>query len=171
MSGVRLAVAGALLGTVLGAGEAGAADRNGFIWGFSVGGGSLSCDGCETESGVAVGVHGGGMIDPKLAVLFDGQGVGISEQNGSTTVFVVDSLALRYWAAERLWVQGGVGIGSIDNSRFGKTQNGLGFMAGAAFELTKGDDFILDLQGRFGTASIDGQRLNSVSAHLGFNWY
>jgi hypothetical protein len=171
MSGVRLAVAGALAGVLLGAGGAGAADRQGFVWGFSVGGGSLSCDGCESESGVAVGVHAGGMIDDKMAILFDGQGVGISEPDDSTTVFVVDSLALRYWVADRLWVQGGVGIGSIDNSRFGKTQNGLGFMAGGGFELTNGDRFVLDLQGRFGTADIDGQRLNSVSAHLGFNWY
>ncbi len=63
--------------------DVGAVERKGFIFGLGLGGGKMACDGCESLSRLAVGLHLGGMINEKLALVWDSSGV-VKEQDGVT---------------------------------------------------------------------------------------
>jgi Outer membrane protein beta-barrel domain len=153
--------------------DANAIERKGFIAGLGVGGGKITCDGCESLSGPAVEVHIGGMINEKVALMFDGSGVA-KEEDGVTLSSVVGGLALQYWASPRVWVKGGVGGGQIrvaGNGLDADSEMGLGFLGGLGVELLQKERFAIDLQLRFTTAKIEGERTTNVFAVVGFNFY
>lgn len=88
--------------------------REGFLIGFSLGGGAFSladCDDCESMDGVALDLHLGGMLTPRLALMFDGSGVAHSLEGGGSLVHVIDTVAAQYWVHPRVWLKGGLGFG------------------------------------------------------------
>jgi hypothetical protein len=153
--------------------DASAIERKGFIAGLGIGGGKITCDGCESLSGPAVGLHLGGMINEKLALVFDGSGV-TKEEDGFTLTSVVAGAALQYWASPRVWVKGGVGAGQLrvsGNNVSSTSDMGLGFLGGIGVEALQKKSFTIDLQVRFTTAKIEGERVTNVFALVGFNFY
>jgi hypothetical protein len=158
-------------------------ERSGFLIGFSLGGGSVmpDCDGCETKSGPALDIHVGGMLNEKLALMFDGTGItwSIDDPSGDATGnSTVSAVAVQYWPAPKFWVKGGAGFGSVgcsDKDICGDTESGLGLMVGAGVELIQKGKFTLDLQGRLATYSVDDEgesaRINQFAITLGCNWY
>jgi hypothetical protein len=141
--------------------------RSGFLIGFAIGGGEVSCDGCDSQSGPAVDIHLGAMVGEKAAVMFDGSGIAISD-NSQTSV--VDTVAIQYWVADKIWLKGGVGLGSLSCDGC-QSETGFGFMGAAGFELLQKGKFALDLQARFASAKYDEGRINQFSAMVGLNWY
>jgi hypothetical protein len=144
--------------------------RNGFLFGFAIGGGQLSCDGCESKSGPAVDLHLGAMVSDKMALMFDGSGIAISDEFSDSMTSVVDTLAIQYWVANKVWLKGGVGFGTLSCEDC-ETETGLGFMGAAGVELLQKGKFALDVQARFATAKYDGGRINQFTAMVGANWY
>lgn len=153
--------------------EASAIERKGFIFGIGAGGGSMGCDGCESTSGLAVELHVGGMLTEKVALVLDSSGVSRSE-DGGTLSSVVAGPAVQFWASPRVWVKGGVGGGFLQASYDNVTVTsdaGLGFMGGVGVEVLQKKKFAIDLQVRFTTAKIEGDRYNNVFGLVGFNFY
>ncbi len=153
--------------------DASAIERKGFIFGLGVGGGKITCDGCESLSGLAVEIHLGGMLTEKLALVGDSSGAS-KEEGGVTLQSVVAGPALQYWLSPRVWVKGGVGAGVL--TAYGGGVNevsdpGLGFLGGIGVEVLQKKRFAIDLQARFTTAKIEGERTNNVFALVGFNFY
>jgi len=151
--------------------------RQGFIVGFSIGGGAMmvNCDGCDSQSGVAFDLHLGGMINPTLAIVWDGSGVAHTESN-FTLVNAINTVALQYWATPQLWVKGGVGIGRLSVSDENGQTIAQSDTAGAAmgavgFEVMQGQSFALDLSLRVVPVFYDGDTVTNTALNIGFNWY
>ena len=153
--------------------DASAIERKGFIFGLGVGGGKITCEDCESMSGPAVEIHLGGMLTDKMALVWDSSGV-VREENGVTVSSAVAAPAVQYWVSPRVWVKGGVGAGRLVasvNNVTSSSEWGLGFLGGLGVELVQKKRFAIDLQARFTTAKIEGERINNVFALVGFNFY
>lgn len=162
----------ALAFTVL-ARDASAIERKGLVVGLGAGGGTMTCDGCNGTSGIAAQFHIGGMLTEKVALVLDGSGVS-RDEDGATLMSGVTGAAVQYFVSPRLWVKGGVGAGwlqaSIDNISV-TSDPGLAFLGGLGVEVLQKEKFAIDLQFRFTTASIEGERNNSFFGLVGFNFY
>jgi hypothetical protein len=159
-----------LAGSATAQSSSGAVERSGFLIGFALGGGQLTCDGCDSRTGPAVDIHLGSMMGEKAALMFDGSGINVSDEHDNTSTSVVDTFAIQYWVADRIWVKGGVGIGALTCDGC-DTETGLGFMGAAGVELLQKGKFALDVQGRFATAKYDEGRINQLTFMVGANWY
>jgi hypothetical protein len=153
-------------------------ERRGFLIGFSLGGGSITCDDCrDSLSGVALDIHLGGMIAPNLALMFDGMGVAHTlEEGNGTLIHVVDTIAAQYWVTPQFWIKGGVGIGRIsvsdaDGEEVAASETGSAAMFGVGYELVSSRTFALDLQLRGAVAHYDETDVQMGSLGLGINWY
>ncbi|MBK5256750.1 MAG: outer membrane beta-barrel protein [Vicinamibacteria bacterium] len=169
----QLALAAVTMGFLASPREAGAIERTGFIAGLGVGGGKITCDGCESLSGPAIAFHLGGMITDRAALVFDGSGVAKYEE-GTTLTSVLATAALQYWVSPKVWVKGGVGAGQLGVSGKGVSETsdmGLGFLGGIGIEAIQKKRFTIDLQMRVTTAKIEGERATNVFALVGFNFY
>jgi len=167
----RLGLAALALGMLAFADEARASERKGFIFGVAVGGGGIKCDDCESMNGPASALYLGGMVTDKLAIVVDGSGILKTEDDVDLTS-IVSGIAAQYWVSPRVWVKGGVGAGQlgVSSGKVSETSDlGLGFLGGAGVEIVQKKKFTLDLQVRFTTAKIEGDRVNNVSALFGFN--
>ena len=168
--GGLLAMALAFLAT---ARDAGAIERKGFIFGLGLGGGQITCDGCKSLNGGAAGLHLGGMVNEKLAIVLDSSGV-VKQEEDVTLSSAVLGPAVQYWVSPRVWIKGGVGggrlIASIDKVTT-SSEWGLGFMGGLGVEALQKKKFTIDLQFRFTTASIEGERTSNFFGLVGFNFY
>jgi hypothetical protein len=155
--------------------------RRGFTIGFSIGGGSfaLECDSCNVDDryeGVTAEFHIGGMVTPRIAILFDGWVVGSALNDYQTLFHNIGTVGLRYWATNQIWLQGGLGWAnfSLDDSRYQDSQEsetGGAVMVAAGFEILQTSRFALDLSLRLGAGAYDGGGVNMGSAQIGFNWY
>lgn len=150
--------------------------RSGFLIGFSLGGGTITCDDCDDLSGVALDIHLGGMLTPRLALMFDGMGVAHSFEGGGTLIHVVDTVAAQYWVTPQFWIKGGLGIGRLSvNDENGDevlaSETGSAVMVGAGYEVLHGRSFALDLQLRGAVAHYDDGEIQMGSLNLGLNWY
>jgi hypothetical protein len=154
--------------------------RDGFVIGFSIGGGSLTFSddvGTESDSlgGPAFDLHLGAMLMPNLAILGDGWGVGHAEDFYTITV-AMWTVAARFFFANRFWVQGGLGFGQatvqFDNGFEDRSDSGVAGTVAFGVEVLQTSSFALDLQLRGGYTSL-GENLNaSLGAFtVGFTWY
>ena len=153
--------------------DASAIERTVFIIGLGAGGGSMSCDGCAGTSGIAVQFHVGGMLTEKIALVLDSSGV-TRDEDGATLSSVVAGPAVQFFVSPRVWIKGGVGGGLLQASYENvsvTSDAGLGFMGGLGVEVLQKKKFAIDLQFRFTTASIEGERNNSFFGLVGFNFY
>lgn len=150
--------------------------RHGFLIGFSLGAGSMTCDGCDDLSGVALDIHLGGMLNPRLGLMFDGTGVAHSFEGGGTLIHVVDTVAAQYWVTPQLWIKGGIGIGRLslndaDGNEVLASETGGAVMGGVGYEVLQGRSFALDVQLRASAAKYDETTISMGSLTLGLNWY
>ena len=150
-------------------------NRQGMIIGFSVGGGrmqSLNCDECGSINGGAGAFWIGGMVNHRLALMYDANFV-VSEEDGVVLLNGVNAFAAQFWILPRLWIKGGAGFGQIRLSALGvsATEYGFGLTAAAGLEVMQRETFAMDVQLRYASSHFDAGGLLNVSAMLGFNWY
>jgi hypothetical protein len=162
------------------------APRDGMLIGFGIGAGEISCegDGCNdfTEAG-GVEFHIGGMLTPRLALMFDLWVMGHTHDN-LTITHTIATGAVRYWVVPRLWLQGGLGGASAAYRWDGvfvnledRTETVPGVMIGAGYEVAASRTFAIDLQFRAGTGFYgeeDGRadlQAHNVWLGVGFTWF
>jgi hypothetical protein len=171
-------------------------DRTGRLaLGFSIGLGGMHSNaygdiGCPTcnynPAAVEVDFHIGGMLSPRFALLFEGQGnlqtVDDNGQGGTVTLSQSTAMiAGQFWLTPRLWLKGGIGAAHLSydfNDPYGTAgsqpiSNGAAVMAGAGYELFSTREFAVDLQARIieGSYKDLGDQITSGTIGLGFNWY
>jgi len=153
--------------------------REGFVIGFSLGGGLLtndSCDTCDSLDGPAGDLHLGFMINPKLALLVEGYAVSHTE-NGITLTQSMGLLAAQFWLAPNMWLKGGLGTGHLSLSNdagdaFAVSEDGAGFMVAGGYEVYQGAAFTVDLALRVGAVNYqDADTVTQSAASVGVNWY
>lgn len=163
----------------------GVVDRRGITFGISLGGGSFwaACDGCSTEDdyqGGALDIHIGGMLNQRLAIMFDGWGV--SSFQGQTVfgedvtyTHVVATGALQYWLSSNIWIKGGIGVAQasveIDGQTEATSEQGGALSAAAGVEILQAPHFALDLQLRIASSVYSDVTIQMVGIVIGANWY
>jgi hypothetical protein len=158
--------------------------RSGLVVGFGVGGGAITASNCDPECGGAFAgeFHIGGMIHPRMAILFDAFGAFhpwtdpvFNDSHTTTNSFWMG--ALQYWATDILWVKGGMGIGHIqvtnNSGNFVEgDETGFGLMGAVGVEVVQSYNFALDIQGRIAHGFYSqGGDANNFALLVGFNWY
>jgi hypothetical protein len=153
----------------------------GLTLGGSIGGGSfhLSEDNGKDYGrfeGLSLEGHIGGMVTPRLGVLFDGWLVAAAIDDYTTFQHSIGTLALRYFVAQIVWLQGGLGFGQLAvtddyNGTASLSELGGAVMLGVGVELLQTPTFGLDLSLRLGAAGYDGASVNMSSLQIGVSWY
>ncbi len=150
--------------------------------------GPIECVDCETDpAAVGFDFHIGGMLNPRMALLFEVWGTSKQvDYNGST--FFTQAMvmgALQYWLTPQLWLKGGLGISSLSYSVEGESVDvecgqaegepctGGAIMGAIGYEVFSSRKFALDLQLRLGAGSYEGlaDQVNAFSLGAGVNWY
>jgi hypothetical protein len=159
-----------------------ASDREGFLIGFALGGGTCSCWDCESSSAGALGLHIGGSLTSRVSVAAELSGVIHSEwfrQHEYTFYSSQILLGMQYWLSRRLWVGGGIGFG-YDETEYNETEVQIVTLTrGPAFafalqggaELVQLGKFALDLRGRYGRTSTSPVASDHFIVLAGFTWY
>ena len=155
------------------------------LGGMQVGDTDVDCATCDYQPVAAeVDFHIGGMLQPRLALLFEIQGNAqtIDDQGPYGTTSLVQGTAMaaaQYWLTPQLWLKGGIGAASLQYSYDQSSapneevDEGAALMIGAGYELLSAQNFAIDLQGRLITAEYKGldQNLTAGTIGVGFNWY
>jgi hypothetical protein len=162
--------------------------RLAFGFGLGLGGMSdngsavTSCDNCDFKPLAFEGdIHLGGMINPRFALMFEGQ---INAQtihsdgfNGDTTLTQAAAMiAGQFWVVPQLWLKGGIGFShlQVDDTFFTEDLGGgLALMAAAGFEVFSARNFAIDITGRIieGTYNGGDDHVTSGTIGVGFDWY
>ena len=169
--------------------------RSGLAIGFGVGIGGMDsendlfvCSGCDPNDAMVAGsfdFHVGGMINPRLALLFElWSTAGILDSFGD--VYLLQTMAMfaaQFWVMPRLWLKGGIGVSHLSLnyddgfvSDVADLDSGLGVMAAVGYEVMAARSFTMDLQLRLGGGFYDGlggdgDTVSAATFGLGFNWY
>lgn len=159
--------------------------RDGATLGVSLFTGHLGCktdDGDDCGDGVqpagGLEIHGGIMMGPRLALLGELWGMTHREDDFSTSQVLLTG-NLRAWLANRIWLQGGVGV-ARSTVRFegdlidieSESDTVPAFAVGLGVELIQTSSFGLDLQLRAGRGFYDGDvSLYNLGFGVGASWY
>lgn len=149
--------------------------RGGLVIGFGIGGGAISADNCPNCGGAGgLEFHIGAMVNPRLAVEFEGWGLG-RPVDGGTLTNSVGTGAVQFWLTDQFWLKGGLGFGTIrfeDDYGYGVGSETAFAVTGAAgFEIMQSGNFALDLQFRLAHMAYEGGGANNLALMVGFNWY
>jgi len=163
-------------------------ERSGFIFGFSAGAGVVSLSDNEAgfdqaEGGITFpSLKLGWMVSERTAIVAVVPGMIYNEdQKDRSFESIIPSV--QYWAGDRFWLSGGVGMGmdmpafyEADNFADGKWDFGCAATAAIGYEIVQRKKFALDLQSRVHVARIftgeDQTRDGAAfSVGLGCNWY
>lgn len=159
--------------------------RDGFMLGFGINFGEISCagTGCDdvTEA-VGIDIHLGSMISPRTGLGFDLWAMTHTEDN-LTITHAIATLGVQYWLLPRLWVKGGLGVAQAAWKYDGpinlenQTEYVPAIMGAVGYEILVGRSFALDVQLRGGTGfygdadnGTDVQTSN-VGIGAGFTWF
>lgn len=158
--------------------------RSGFIAGLGLGGGGFgisNCDECDGVGAFSLKGHLGGMLGPRLALMFD-----VESATGSLSedVIITQSTAmavLRLWVGSIFYLQGGIGAGwlRLSNEELrlaGTSDAGAALMLGAGLEVMQRPSFTIDVSlrligTRYGNDDDDAVGIAGATLLLGFNWY
>jgi hypothetical protein len=152
--------------------------RDGLLLGFALGFGNISSEGCGDICGSGLGfeLHIGGMLNPRLGLMFDGWWTAHAIPNSdATTWHSVYTAALQYFLTDILWLKGGAGVGNIqitDSLGTASEESGFALMGALGVEVLQSNGFALDLQARLGRGfyGVDPDA-TSLGLLVGFNWY
>jgi hypothetical protein len=149
-------------------------DRHGFLFGFSVGAGVIGPDPCA-DCGVAAAaeIHAGAIAswNGDVALMLEAGGLARSDIHHA---FVV--AAAQWWPDpfERLWLRGGIGIGTHASDAIPEAHRNAVYptaLAAVGVEAVRYERFTIDLQLQ-GAATKEPDRWGrSLSLNVGFNWY
>lgn len=155
--------------------------RNGFVIGGALGGGVIwaGCDDCDVRASIGLDFHVGGMLSPRLALLFNASGAASYTTDFAPTRYVASLLyagAAQYFLSSQLWIKGGVGIARVVQSDAPlfvtfESETGFGFLLAGGVELLQRDTFALDAQLAVSPAFYAGTSVTDVVALVGVNWY
>jgi hypothetical protein len=157
--------------------------RSGFVFGLGLGLGANSASGCGDVCGFA-GVwelHLGGMIDPRLAILFEMWGIYHPWSDGfgdsHTTTNSMFAGAAQFWVTDNMWLKGGLGVGHVQVTNdsaleINGDETGFALYGAAGIELVQAYNFALDLQLRIGNGFYSqGGNMQNYGLLVGVNWY
>jgi hypothetical protein len=153
--------------------------REGLVLGFALGGGGITGNCAPGYCGGAIAgeLHIGGMLNPRMALLFDlwGNARTIDGTGGDGTFSQSFwTAALQYWVADIVWIKGGLGIShvTVDSDSQGNLddETALGLVLAAGVEVLQVGNMALDLQFRFGHGFYDVS-LNNYAFLAGLSWY
>ena len=160
--------------------------RDGFTIGASIGLGGIndsSCDDCDALGGLALELHLGGMLTPRLALIGDASMIAHGDEGYALTQGIL-AVAAQWWILEKVWLKGGLGVGRVTEvielpggGELRGEDEGTGVLLGVGIEFLSSGDFTLDAQLRFAVlryrddVADEGYTLSNTSLHLGFNWY
>lgn len=148
------------------------AHHSGFLIGLGLGLGTVGCDGCNSEGGLAYNFSMGGFLNPEMALMFDL--VGWYDSEGSSSVIATNSaLALQYWGGPAWWLKGGLGWAqlTVEGNGFSGSIDGVGITGAAGYEVVQNAGFVVDLSVRLGVYSLDNDSLTDLAFLAGVNWY
>lgn len=165
-------------------------ERNGFIFGFSVGGGVVSISDSnqevpfdEAQGGISFpDLKFGWMVNDRLAILATMPGM-IYEYEGKDRSFDAFIPSVQYWVKDRWWINGGIGLAmdfpalyEVSRIKDEDWNFGCAVAASTGFELVHKKNFVLDLQSKIllGQVFLDNDQHRDGVAFtigLGFNWY
>jgi hypothetical protein len=154
--------------------------RDGLIVGVGLGVGNISANACTTcGGGLALEFHIGGMLTPRLALVFDLWGVGHTYDDGaggSTLTNSMFTVGAQYWAMDQLWFKAGLGgaritVSDVNGNVYAGDENALGLLVAGGFEVLQYGNFALDLQLRLGHGTYSGGGATNVAFLVGANWY
>ncbi|MFO0745541.1 MAG: low temperature requirement protein A [Myxococcota bacterium] len=156
--------------------------RVGPTFGINLGGGNLSCsaDECETLDGAgSLDLHVGGMLNPRLALLFDAWWM-VHDEDSVTVSQGIMTGALRVWPLEQFWLQFGLGVartGYVYDSAFVTVEDFSewvpAFDVGIGVEPIASEDVAFDVALKYGTGfySDGDHRIHSAALTLGVSFY
>jgi hypothetical protein len=125
--------------------------------------------GNDTVNGGAGGGYLAWMLSPRLSVGYDAFGavhLGLGDTVLST---FLDSIAVQYWIAPRVWIRGGSGAGR-QNTAFQSLE--LGLFGAIGFDAYNRGPFALDVQLRTSLLILDEPGiLPLASLTIGANWH
>jgi hypothetical protein len=148
-----------------------AAERKGFLIGFSLGGGTLNSG--DSWGAGAIAFYLGGSVSKNAALAVDFVGV-LANESSATLMSSQTALVLQYWVSPRVWIGGGPGYGQngidIDNVQHWGSAHFAVVLEGGV-EVWQRGHFALDLRGRYGRTFTEPQATSHVVASVGFTWY
>lgn len=158
------------------------ADRNGFMIGFGLGGGSAQLQGGDREGSATGAFRVGYAVRPDLVLSYEGVAWAkrFDETLGDVTwTFSTNAAALTYYPPNvGLFLRGGLGLGTarVEVKTGGITlsddENGLGFLLAAGWEFRLTRKFALAPQFGYAYQTLDTlDSSNFFDFGLGFNWY
>jgi len=155
--------------------------RDGLMFGIGIGGGAMNCSECSDDDalgGVAVDLHLGAMLTPKLGLMFDGSAIAHPFDGGGTLVHAVDTIAAQFFVTDRLWLKGGIGLGQLslqsDDGRVAlQSDTGPAGMFAVGFEVMQAERSALDVQFRVASTTFEDAdvTITNASFNVAYNWY
>jgi hypothetical protein len=152
--------------------------RQGLVLGLAIGGGTISASDCGDFCGGALALQFdiGGMLNPQLALVFDGwvniHDVPLSDITAFNEIYTG---ALQFFVTDILWLKGGVGFGryqQTDSVGSLGDDSGLALLAAGGVEVLQSQNFALDLQLRLGHAFYSvAKDMTNFALMVGVNWY
>lgn len=153
--------------------DVGGIERSGFLIGFSIGPGFMSCEDCDWHTGAAFDLHLGGMLNERLGLMYDSTATAI-DLDDAIVALTTSTLAVQSFVGTRGWIKGGAGLSVISCDGcfiFDASETGFGMMGGAGVEVLQTRKFAMDVQGRVTANFFEGIRFYTTTASVGFNWY
>lgn len=156
------------------------AERHGLFAGGALTGGNISCDGMDCggfrEAGGGA-LQVGYMLSPRFGLLLDVWAM-TSSQNDVSITFVTSTVNARYWLANTIWVQGGLGHGHAQVRLGGLSARASDDVPvaqlAAGLELVRGRQWALDVHAKLAQGSstdADGDEVaTGRSAGFGVNF-
>jgi hypothetical protein len=164
-------------------------ERNGFLIGFGIGGGSgdVSFDGgsdTDREGGVGGNFRVGYATRPDLTVHFEASSW-LRDEDEVSLSFTLAAAALTFYPGNAgFFVRGGVGFGTsrwdaqvgepFEGFTLSKNETGLGLLGAAGYEVRLSRKFALGPQVDYAYLFVGGDLVDSanfVNGSLQFNWY
>jgi hypothetical protein len=156
--------------------------RRGFTIGASIGPGSFSITDKDANvddqvEGASGEIHLGGMITPRLAILFDGWAVGGDVNDYQSVFHNIGTVSLRAFLGQWVWLQGGLGFAyftiddRLNNTTSESSESGGAGMIAVGVEFFQDQHLTLDVSLRLGAASYSNADVSMGALQLGINWY
>jgi hypothetical protein len=159
-------------------------DRNGFMIGFGVGGGSVGIkNGDGREGSVTGNFRIGYALRPDLVLAFEGNAWSktfSTDQGDLTWTFSTGTASVTCFPQNMgFFLRGGIGFGTANvelernNVKISADDTGLGLLAAAGYEWRLTQKFALGPQVEFSYQNEGGdvESSNIIAGGLNFNWY
>jgi hypothetical protein len=147
--------------------------------------GAIDCYNCTYSPVAGAGdFHIGGMISPRLALLFELwiTAKPLDEYGADTLSQTMAMVGVQYWLSPQLWIKGGLGFSylslSYDDGYYivdEAVAEGGAIMGAVGYEVLSAPRFAIDIQLRLGAGTYQGlgfgDQIQALTVGGGINWY